>query len=142
VASISGAEKGVPSARRFAGAIGFGILLAVAVGLLAILVFRDFQQHRSVRLTTPFQAVLLTNGEAYYGRLDGAASDYPVLTDVYYVQRRINPETKQTAGVLVKRGKEWHSPDRMVLNKNHIVLIEPVSPDSELGKAIAKMQER
>ena len=39
---------------------------------------------------------------------------------------------------LVKRGKEWHSPDRMILNANMIVLIEPVSPGSRVAQLIAE----
>ena len=89
------------------------------------------------RLSTPYHGVLLTNGQAYFGKLEGIGSAYPVLTDVFYVQTRVDPETKKSNNVLVKRGREWHAPDRMVLNAAHILLIEPVSEGSPLAKIIA-----
>src|SRR6266542_6515644 len=71
------------------------------------------------KLTTPYHAVLLSNGQVYYGRLEGLGSQFPVLTEVYYVQAAVNPQTKEQNNVLLKRGGEWHAPDRMILNGNH-----------------------
>ncbi len=34
------------------------------------------------------------------------------------------PQTNQVANIQVKPGKEWHSPDRMLLNASLIVLVE------------------
>ena len=45
----------------------------------------------SVSFTTPFQAVLLTNGSVYFGHLQGYGDHNPVLTDVYYVVTQTNP---------------------------------------------------
>ena len=91
------------------------------------------------RLDTLYQAVLLTNGQVYYGKLEGLGSAYPVLNDVYYVQVGVDTGTKQTKSVLLKRGNEWHAPDRMVLNANHILLVEPVTPGSRVARLIAEM---
>jgi hypothetical protein len=38
--------------------------------------------------------------------------------------------------VLVKRGKELHGPDRMYLNSNQIVFVEPVGQDSKVAQLI------
>ena len=89
-------------------------------------------------MSTPYQAVLLTNGSAYFGKLQGLGTPFPVLTDVFYVQSSQNPDTKQVSNILVKRGKEWHQPDRMILNSNMIVLVEPVSPGSRVAQLIAE----
>jgi hypothetical protein len=48
----------------------------------------------------------------------------------------VDPQTKETKSVLVKRGKELHGPDRMYINRRHIVLIEPVGPSSQVAKLI------
>ena len=64
--------------------------------------------------------------------------DYPVLRDVFYIQSRQNPDTKQVANVLVKRGGEAHGPDRMILNRQQVQLIEPVSETSQIGRLIAE----
>jgi hypothetical protein len=87
--------------------------------------------------TTPYQAVLLTNGSVYFGHLQGYGSPTPVLTDVYYVMSQTNPETKQVNNVLVKRGKELHEPDRMYLNSNQILFVEPVGVNSKVAQLIA-----
>ena len=87
------------------------------------------------------QAVLLTNGSVYFGQLEGLGSPYPVLHDVYYVQSNVNQETKAVTNVLVKRGKEWHGPDRMIINEHSIVFIEPVGPDSKVAQLIAESKK-
>ena len=83
-----------------------------------------------------YYAVLLSNGSVYFGQLHGFGSQYPVLTDVYYVQSNVNQDTKAVSNALVKRGKEWHGPDRMILNEKNIVFIEPVGLDSRVSKLI------
>jgi hypothetical protein len=87
---------------------------------------------------TPYQAVLLTNGAVYFGKLQGLGTPFPVLTEVFYIQSGTNAETKQTSAVLVKRGRELHAPNRMVLNAQHILLVEPVGPDSRVAQLIAE----
>jgi hypothetical protein len=94
--------------------------------------------HQPVAFTTPYQAVLLTNGMAYYGKLEGYGTSRPVLTEVYYIVTQNNPETKQTSNVLVKRGKELHEPDRMYLNPNQILFVEPVGEKSKAAQLIAQ----
>jgi hypothetical protein len=91
-----------------------------------------------VTMSTPYQAVLLSNGSAYFGRLKGLGTPFPVLTEVYYVQSHEDPQTKQVTNILVRRGKEWHGPDRMILNANMIVLVEPVNPSSRVAQLISQ----
>lgn len=116
------------------------VLAVCAIAALLGIIAAILASHRSgaPALTTPYQAVLLSNGSAYFGRLEGLGSDFPVLRDVFYVQSQQNPETKQVTNTLVKRGKEWHSPDRMILNRSMIVLVEPVDPSSRVAQLIAQ----
>jgi len=88
-----------------------------------------------------YQAVLLTNGSVYFGHLEGLGSPYPVLHDVFYVQSNVNPETKAVTNVLVKRGKEWHGPDRMIINERSIVFVEPVGADSKVAQLISESKK-
>lgn len=101
-----------------------------------------FFTQRAPAMTTPYQAVLLTNGSAYFGHLEGLGTPYPVLRDVYYVQSVQDQNTKKVSNILVKRGKEWHQPDRMVLNANMIVLVEPVNPSSRVAQLIAQARNQ
>ena len=93
---------------------------------------------RVVKFSTPYQAVLLSNGSVYFGNLDGYGGPHPVLTEVYYIVSQTNPETKQVSNTLVKRGKEPHQPDRMYLNANQIVFVEPVGTSSKVADLIQK----
>jgi small nuclear ribonucleoprotein (snRNP)-like protein len=111
-----------------------GLLVIVAVGWHLV----SHMRGSSVQFTTPYQAVLLTNGSVYFGHLQGYGEHNPVLTDVYYVVTQTNPETKQTNNVLVKRGKELHEPDRMYLNPNQLLFVEPVGPNSKVAQLIAQ----
>jgi len=113
------------------------ILLVLAIFAVAMH-FWIYPRMMTPEFKTPYQAVLLANGSVYFGKLSRAWSDYPVLTDVYYLQSVTNNDTKQTSNVLVKRGKEWHGPDHMVLNAKEIVLIEPVGESSKVAQLIAE----
>ena len=89
-----------------------------------------------IKFSTEYQAVFLDNGQVYFGKLENPESTYPLLRNVFYVQNQVNQETKQTVSLLVKRGKEWHEPDVMYLNQRHVVMVEPVTPNSRLGQLI------
>src|SRR5580704_550740 len=100
--------------------------------------FADRLRDRDVQFSTPYQAVLLTNNSVYFGHLQGYGSHQPVLSEVYYVVTQTNPETKQSNNVLIKRGKELHEPDRMYLNPQQILFVEPVGTNSKVAQLIAQ----
>jgi len=111
-----------------------GLLLTVAAG---IHVFQGFYKP-SIHFTTPYQAVLLTNGSVYFGHLQDYGGPNPVLTDVFYVVSQTDLETKQVKSSLIKRGKELHEPDRMYLTPNQIVFVETVGTNSKVAQLIAQ----
>jgi len=109
------------------------------VGLfLGHVVTHHFMRHADAGFTTPYQAVLLSNGAIYYGRLSGYRTRNPELTDVFYVLSKSDPEAKQVTNVLVKRGNELHRPDRMYLNPTQIVFVEPVGSSSKVAQLISE----
>ena len=111
------------------------LLLLIVVVVVAAVV--EWPLRPPVKFKTPYQAVLLTNGAVYFGKLEGLGTDYPILRDVFYIQNAVDPNTKQSAAVLIRRGKEWHGPDSMVLNAQHVLLIEPVTEGSRVAQLIA-----
>ena|ERR1700686_164276 len=113
------------------------VVAGIAVILAAILhIVYSRGRVATVRFTTPYQAVLLTNGAAYFGHLNDYGGPHPVLTEVFYIVSQTNPETKQANPILVKRGKELHEPDRMYLNPNQILFVETVGPNSKVAHLI------
>ena len=124
------------------GLLKIGLIVVLALIVVGGATYWLMRGRQEVKMTTPYQAVLLTNGSAYFGRLEGLGTPFPVLRDVFYVQSSQDPQTKQVSNVLVKRGKEWHAPDRMILNSNMIVLVEPVNPTSRVATLIAQAKNQ
>jgi hypothetical protein len=113
-----------------------GCLVFLLIGLFIGHAATYHRMRAATSFATPYQAVLLTNGSVYYGKLSGYGGGHPVLTDVYYILSKTDPETKQVTNVLVKRGKELHGPDRMYLNAGQIIFVEPVGPNSKVAQLI------
>jgi len=117
------------------------VIVAALVGMVAAGVTAYFSQHvfhTKVELTTPYQAVQLSNGAAYFCKIRGLGGPFPVLEELYFIQSRTNPDTKQVTSTLLRRGGEWWQPDRMIINANSIVFVEPVNPNSRVAQLIAE----
>ena len=117
------------------------VVVAALVGMVTAGVTAYFSQHvfhTKFDLTTPYQAVQLSNGAAYFCKIEGLGTPFPVLKEVYFIQSRQNPETKQVSNILLRRGGEWWQPDRMLINANSIVFVEPVNPSSRVAQLIAE----
>lgn len=88
-----------------------------------------------------YQAVFLTNGQVYFGKLASKRGDYLVLTDIFYLQanKAIQPgaDADKQDMALVKLGNELHGPkDRMEINKDHVLFIEDLNEMSKVMEAI------
>ena len=117
-------------------------LLALIVVLLGVIGLRSIQTGTAPQFGSQYQAVVLNNGQVFFGKLENSSSQYPVLRDVFYIVSQVNPETKQAANVLVRRGGEPHGPEYMVLNRQSILMIEPVKDDSQVAKFIAEQKKQ
>ncbi len=106
------------------------------VALLAAVAYQNYRRFHNPLITTRHQAVVLENGNVFYGRLDHAGSDHPVLRDVFTIRRELDPQTGQPRYILVKRKDEAHGADHIIIPATAIAFIEPVLPDSTIGKLI------
>jgi hypothetical protein len=75
----------------------WAIAIAIAMGAFGAI---RWSTGGATELNTPYQAVLLDNGEAYYGRIEGLGTAFPVLKEVYYVEHGVNPQTKEVNNIL------------------------------------------
>lgn len=114
--------------------------LGAAVIVLAIELVSAKHQDAPPRFSTTFQAVLLDNGQVFYGKLSGLDTHYAKMTDVYYIVTTQDPKTKQVSRVLVRRGKELHGPTETFFNCQHVVMIEPVGANSDVARLIAQSE--
>lgn len=124
---------------------GGGILLLAAMLTLSSCSqteARATKTNDAVRFDSPYQAVLLDNGSVYFGKLENFESNAPILREVFYVQSAMDQNTKQMRTVLIRRGKELHEPDHMVLNRDHIIFVEPVAKDSKIWKLIEELKAK
>jgi len=128
--------SGTQNVRRLWIALGCLVCLVLALGAGCAPVQKA--EAPAVTFSTPYQAVVLINNSVYYGKLAGWGTSNPVLTDVFYIISKTNPDDKdkKVSNVLVKRGKELHGPDRMYLNGNQVIFVEPVGPDSKVAQLI------
>jgi hypothetical protein len=85
---------------------------------------------------TEYQAVTLTSGAVYYGRLSGLETPYPRLSDVFTIEPQFDPDRGVQNSTLVRRAGAWHEPSFMLLNAQHIVAVEPVAMSSRVAQLI------
>ena len=92
-----------------------------------------------------YQAVFLTNGQVYFGKLTKADSSYVEITDIYYlqVQQAVQPKDNSTAASnqqvsLAKLGGELHGPeDVMFISRQQVLFWENLKNDGKVVQAIA-----
>lgn len=116
-------------------------LLVMIVALMGVFVLQQYRASSVPGYGTQYQAVVLSNNQVYFGKLENVNSQYPVLKDVFYILSKVDSETKQAGNVLVRRGKELHGPEFMILNRQNILMIEPVKDDSQLARMIAEQKK-
>lgn len=133
---------------------GHGILgkvLAVAL-LIAALLFIGVYAGRVVSGATAdsaikskqFQAVFLTNGQVYFGKLSSSDGSYVKLKEIYYlqVQQAVQPKDAKTDAAnqqvsLAKLGGELHGPeDTMYISRSQVLFWENLKNDGKVAKAI------
>lgn len=109
-----------------------------------------FFKFRRPVLGTGYQAVFLSNGQVYFGKIKGTAGNYLTLDDVYYliVQRPLQDQREATPSAtpqytLRKLGGELHGPEgRMIINRRHILFTEALKPDGRVVSAILESKEQ
>lgn len=87
-----------------------------------------------------YSAIFLDNGQVYFGQLNDNDGDFYLLEDVYYLESRgaQGGTTGESGLSIVKLGSEAHGPrDYMEINRDHILFIEVMTPDSKVMQAIA-----
>lgn len=90
-----------------------------------------------------YQAVFLTNGQVYFGKVSHTDSSYVKLTDIYYlqVQQQVQPKdqnsSQQPQVSLAKLGGELHGPeDVMYISRQQVLFWENLKDDGKVVKAI------
>lgn len=96
--------------------------------------------------SSEFQAVFLSSGQAYFGKLESVNDNYVKLTDVFYLNGNGNVQSdtsSNTATSLVKLGCELHGPeDEMVISRDKVNFWENMKPSSHVAQAISTFEKQ
>lgn len=91
-----------------------------------------------------YQAVFLTNGQVYFGKLTDNGGDYIKLTDIFYLQQQDQSKVQQKSSstdqsnlTLIKLGKELHAPaDEMNISRQQVLFWENIQDSGKVKQAI------
>ena len=93
-----------------------------------------------------YQALFLTNGQVYFGKLKTLNDDYLAMTNIFYLQNTQqadsnNPQattSKSSDNVnLIKLGSEVHGPtDQMIVSKQQVLFFENLKADGRVSASI------
>lgn len=83
-----------------------------------------------------YQAVFLTNGSTYFGKLQEQGDQWFTLSDVFYLS-----VSEQSGTQLIKRGSEAQGPkEPMLIPKAQVLFIENLRDDGDIVTAIHKFK--
>lgn len=132
---------------------GFKTVLATIVVVLAIVIlavggwfaYNNMRPKSQAINTKDYQAVFLTNGQVYFGKLQNTEGRYLSLKSIYYlqVQQAVQPADASATAAdgktqLVKLGNELHGPeDSMQISHDQILFWENLVPGGKVSQAIA-----
>lgn len=125
--------------------VRWAVLVVAGVVVIAgvLKVAQPVLKERAIK-RNQYQAVFLSNGQVYFGKLSGITKDYVKLTDIYYlqVQQRVQPaetqnNNQQPQVSLAKLGNELHGPeDVMYVSRDQVLFWENLKDDGRVVKAI------
>src|SRR5213593_4739354 len=83
-----------------------------------------------------YQAVFLTNGSTYFGKLEAQGDNWFLLSDVFYLS-----VSEQSGPQLIKRGTEAQGPKSpMIISREQVLFIENLRDDGDIVTLIKKFK--
>ena len=117
----------------------------LALGKTGISLGKQNQKENNQLNKNEYQAVFLTNGQVYFGKLTDDGGNYVKLTDIYYLQNqnqnKVQPKdpnaNSQSNLSLIKLGKELHAPeDMMEISRQQVLFWENIQNNGKVAQAI------
>lgn len=134
------------------------IVLIVCIGGGIFYLLKN-TSNKSVVDKSKYQAVFITNGQVYFGKVSNEDRKYVNLSNTYYLilkqplqnqqegsdNQQDGSDNQQTNSKpeysLVKLGKELHGPTSMLINRDQILFIENLADDSKVVNAIKESRQ-
>lgn len=120
-------------------AIGVIVVLAVLI-FLGTTVVKSFSSSSFPSRVDgkTYQAVFLSNGQIFFGKLTSGNDTYFELRHVYLLQSAVTSRGRPGAQQLIKLTKEIHGPqDLMMIDRSQILYIENLDPRGQAAKLIS-----
>lgn len=149
-------KRGKPAGLHGLSMVILGLAVLVLVALLGLFVFtstdsgKTIDETRNIN-TNEYQALFLTNGQVYFGKLADLNDKYVTITDVYYLQVQQSQNLQQGSAAdnsgaqvsLAKLGNELHGPeDKMYVSSQQVLFWENLKNNSKVVQAIQKYQSQ
>ena len=120
-------------------------LLTIAAIVAAIaLIFAGYTWWMGAS-SSAYKAVFLESGQVYFGKVVRHGGSYLTLREVFYLtDPTVLESSDATTDIsLVKLGREVHAPtDTINISRDHIVMLQTLSADSKVLKAILQYSAR
>lgn len=131
----------------------FSRRILIMVGILIVVLVVIFLLFKGVvgggkktENNVAWQAVFLSDGQVYFGKVVSQDKSEVILQNIYYLQ---TPGSLQQGGdnlnkqkgeiSLIKLGGEIHGPqDEMRINRSNVLFIEDLKDDSQVAEAIKR----
>lgn len=116
-----------------------GIIIA---GLIGWIVFSTIKNSTTGIDTSRYQAVFLSNGQIYFGKLENFSDSAFRITSVYYPQAETSEEDAEAVQnqgnvQIIRLGDEVHGPDNeMFILKEQVLYYENLKEDSRVSELI------
>lgn len=128
-----------------------GVVVVVAIVAFGVWALQQASPGAQIE-GNKYQAVFLTNGQVYFGKLHTAGASGYTLTDVFYIQAKqdassTNPQNASPAQStnlqLIKLGNEVHGPeDKMIIDKAQVLFFENLKKDGKVASTISQYQTK
>lgn len=146
--------------RALTGIVPAIVIFLIAAALIFVAFFQATGVDNEAALVSEddYQAVFLTNGQVYFGKLTEVDSTFYQLSDIFYLQVQQQVQPNGTEGTdpttatttpasgdaqtqLVKLGEELHGPqDAMQINRSQVQFWENLKSNGKVAEAIENYQ--
>jgi hypothetical protein len=151
-------NAGRPGPRRSWMRVAAVAVVVVVLGLGCLVAMRHhkpFNENKNIN-SSEYQALFLTNGQVYFGKLADLNHKYITIHDIYYLQvqqgqsttdgkslQNASGSTDTNAQVsLAKLGSELHGPeDKMYISSDQVLFWENLTNNGKVAQAISAYQK-
>ncbi len=124
-------------------------IVSTAAYYFGVVIQTRAQKPTAQSVSRSYEAVFLTNGQVYFGKVAKRDRDEIVVRDIYYlrVEQQLQPapenQTDQQPKIaLVKLGDEIHGPqDIMRINTQHVLFTEKLKENGQVVQTILRHKQ-